>query len=492
MCGTNQRGFDPTGGNMRRHPTFSVAVAAITCLTMATVLGPGVASAVPGVRFVLGPASPTSLGPAGGTVTLSAIVSLTNGTTCTFSANRPVPGLPASVPCTNGTVVENVSVPANGGKRPVDYTFKMTITGSGTKKVGMTVVGSVKCSHLGKKADLAGCDLDGASAPNSKLENAYLADANLTDANLANANLAGANLAGANLTGANLSDAVLGYVTSGGISGVPEALPTGTSLVNGYLVGPGALLMGADLSGADLTGTDLTYSNLINADLSDVDLSGVDMQAADLGGANLTGANLNSASLIGTSLSTADFTDADFTDASLAGTDLRDAELSGATLTGVGSGLIEGSPSSLPANWSLTVGFLVGPGANLNDANLTDADLSGVDLTDADLSDVVSGGITGTPSALPTDWSLTDGYLIGPTADLYYANLSGAELANADLTGATMDNTNLSDADLTGADLSGAIVTSRTDLTGVTWSDTTCPDGTNSDNDGSTCVNNLG
>lgn len=37
-----------------------------------------------------------------------------------------------------------------------------------------------------------------------------------------------------------------------------------------------------------------------------------------------------------------------------------------------------------------------------------------------------------------------------------------------------------------GANLDGAT------LVGVTWNDTTCPDGTNSDNDGGTCVNNLG
>jgi hypothetical protein len=29
-------------------------------------------------------------------------------------------------------------------------------------------------------------------------------------------------------------------------------------------------------------------------------------------------------------------------------------------------------------------------------------------------------------------------------------------------------------------------------LFGVTWNNTTCPDGTNSNGDGGTCVNNLG
>jgi hypothetical protein len=30
------------------------------------------------------------------------------------------------------------------------------------------------------------------------------------------------------------------------------------------------------------------------------------------------------------------------------------------------------------------------------------------------------------------------------------------------------------------------------DLSDVSWSNTTCPDGTNSDDDGATCTNNLG
>ena len=81
-----------------------------------------------------------------------------------------------------------------------------------------------------------------------------------------------------------------------------------------------------------------------------------------------------------------------------------------------------------------------------------------------------SGGIIGTPSVLPSDWKLVGGYLIGPDADLLDADLTGA---------------NLTGADLSGADLNGAA------LTGVIWSNTICPDGTNSDNDGDTCVNDL-
>jgi uncharacterized protein YjbI with pentapeptide repeats len=67
-------------------------------------------------------------------------------------------------------------------------------------------------------------------------------------------------------------------------------------------------------------------------------------------------------------------------------------------------------------------------GARLNRAKLRDANLTGANLTDtkldhavlirADLSAVTSGGITGTPASLPTNWILVDGYLIGPGADL--------------------------------------------------------------------------
>ena len=89
---------------------------------------------------------------------------------------------------------------------------------------------------------------------------------------------------------------------------------------------------------------------------------------------------------------------------------------------------------------------------NLTDANLSYANLNGAILRFADLSN----------------------------ANLTYANLGGADLRFADLSDA-----DLSDAYLYGADLSNV------DLTGVYWYGTTCPDGTNSDDNGNTCVNNL-
>jgi hypothetical protein len=59
----------------------------------------------------------------------------------------------------------------------------------------------------------------------------------------------------------------------------------------------------------------------------------------------------------------------------------------------------------------------------------------------------------------------------------------GPWLTNADLSGANLTNASLEGADLEGADLTGADLTNAF-LGSVTWSNTTCPDGTNTDTNG--------
>ena len=172
-------------------------------------------------------------------------------------------------------------------------------------------------------------------------------------------------------------------------------------------------------------------------------------------------------------------------DANLAGDDLAGANFYGASLFG--------------ANLQ---------GADLADAVFTKADINYVDLTDTDLSGavfdsedpslsdyIISGGVTGTPSVFPVDFNLVDGYLVGPVANLTAADLSAADLAGQDLldtnlSDANLTNANLSSANFTGANLAGATATG-TNFTSAVWSNTTCPDGTNSNNDSGTCVNNL-
>lgn len=134
---------------------------------------------------------------------------------------------------------------------------------------------------------------------------------------------------------------------------------------------------------------------------------------------------------------------------------LSNANLSGAYLGGAnlaGASLVSGNFS----NANLT-------GANLSGANLTSARLSGATLTNANLSG----------------------------ANLASGNFSGANFSGANLTNATLTSSNLKNANFSGADLAGATGMSSAALSGAVWSNTTCPDNTNSGSDGGTCLNNL-
>ena len=187
----------------------------------------------------------------------------------------------------------------------------------------------------------------------------------------------------------------------------------------------------------------------IGADLRFADLSYANMSNLNLTGANLKAANLNYTMLQGTVLRYADLSHTWLSGADLTGADLRQsglyvAWLSGANLTG----------SKLNGSYL--------PGANLHDANLSDADMIHAHLHYAILND----------------------------ANLNSADLSGANLTYATLTGADLSDTILFSADLSGANLTYATLTGA-DLSGTIWYDTTCPDGTNSDNNGNTCENNF-
>jgi len=109
---------------------------------------------------------------------------------------------------------------------------------------------------------------------------------------------------------------------------------------------------------------------------------------------------------------------------------------------------------------------------NLNKADLSGANLSGCNLNGDNLN-----------KANLSDTNLSGANLSG--ANLNSANLSGANLAGANLNGA-----NLNGADLSGANLSGA-TTAGANLNKMTWSNTTCPDNTNSSSDGGTCLADL-
>lgn len=116
-------------------------------------------------------------------------------------------------------------------------------------------------------------------------------------------------------------------------------------------------------------------------------------------------------------------------------------------------------------------------GANLSDRNLQRANLSGALLTNANVS---SSNLFGA--------FLENAVLKG--ADLRNGNESNADFTNANLQGVNFFGSNLSQVGFRHADLTGAHLQAAS-LFGAVWSDTICPDGTNSDADGGSCVNHF-
>lgn len=328
-------------------------------------------------------------------------------------------------------------------------------------------------------------------------------------------------------------------VTAGAAGAAPAVVtcPTVDAVTGAVTPAPSA---GVDWAGCNLTNANLNQSNLSGANLAGANLTHATFNGANVAGITLTTANLTSAVLTNVDLSSVNMTGANLTQAVIKSASLNKTVMAGTTLTKVIGRQITGTPASLPANWAVISGSLVGPGAdlsndglagadlhgmnltgtifdhsNLSNANLananltgasfagaivTGANLDGANLAGANLNGIVSGDVTGTPAALPAGWSLRDGFLIGPGASLTGANLAGLNLAGAnlagiDLTNANLVSTNLSKANLSGADLSRANLTGadlfRANLTGVTWSATTCPNGKNSTGLSGGCARQL-
>lgn len=271
--------------------------------------------------------------------------------------------------------------------------------------------------------------------------------------------------------------------------------------------------IGADASGCNFEGRDLFNAVFTGSDFSNTNLVNVKSRYSYWSDVDFTNADMTSSVFYGANLENSDFDGAKLINANIASSNVQNANFASADLSGIISGGLDGTPL-LPDEWRLSGGYLIGPGANLQGANLSGVDLAGADLSGANLNGVRSGGIVGTPSALPSGWGLFGGYLIGPGADLsgakldglaiWGANLTGvnlagasinqtalnnttsfegvrsggllgtihningatlidgyivaakANLAGADLRGSNLSNLNLQDCDLTGADLTGA------------------------------------
>ena len=170
--------------------------------------------------------------------------------------------------------------------------------------------------------------------------------ADFTGANLTGANLTGARFNGATFTGATVERARLGFtspflfspgIRSGGLIGTPAALPSGTVLTKGYLVGSDANLVGADLSGATIIGANITLADFTGATLTGVTSSGITFGeeicerifCVSIRPTFSPGTAVHKGHLVGPGV---DLTGVDLTGTNLAGLDLSNVRIGGADL----------------------------------------------------------------------------------------------------------------------------------------------------------------
>ncbi len=133
-------------------------------------------------------------------------------------------------------------------------------------------------------------------------------------------------------------------------------------------------------------------------------------------------------------------------------------------------------------------------GANLTGKNYSGADLSGQNISGSNLSNGIFNNVNISNANLSgsngsqgsyTSSNFTSANLSG--GNFSRANFTGANFTNAILTGANVSNANFTNVNFTGANLKGSNFHGTT-MTGVTYSNTICPNNTNSNNDGGTCI----
>ena len=202
--------------------------------------------------------------------------------------------------------------------------------------------------------------------------------------------------------------------------------------------------------------------------------TGLDWRGCDVHGANLASQVLSGGRLNGTNLSFDNLTQAtlagtDFTGANLAGAQLSSADLSNAVLSGAN---LTGAKLSGPTRMTGVTG-VTAPQLRLVTRVAHNGGLCPANAVD--LSGVFFGALNATGFNL-LNFDFTGSILSG-------ANFTNANLTNTFLDSARLDGANFTNANLTCANFLFRAVTSN-----AVWNNTTCPDGTNSDNNGGTCV----
>ncbi|MEZ5164952.1 MAG: pentapeptide repeat-containing protein [Acidimicrobiales bacterium] len=308
--------------------------------------------------------------------------------------------------------------------------------------------------------------------------------------------------------------------------------------------GPGANLRYCDFSGADLSGIDLSgaafanatldHASFVGATLTGADFTEASVVETDFGGADLTdatltrarggffadNANLTRANLRNTgarSVDGANFTDADAVGfgtwvfiGSMVGAHIEGADFTSGSFIGVTSGGITGTATFSPQK-GVVNGYLIDQAVDISGL-----DFSGVDFGDIELTNVRAVGTDLSDSVIKWSWgAVYDDATLDRTSfvgayganssfqrvSLVSADMSAAELESTSWRGATIADSAFTASHVWGAEFIDATVVftdftdvdlSRADFTRAvlaanTWSNTTCPSGVNSDDNGGNC-----
>jgi uncharacterized protein YjbI with pentapeptide repeats len=222
-----------------------------------------------------------------------------------------------------------------------------------------------------------------------------------------------------------------------------------------YLLGPDVDMSNLKLSfGKEIIGKNLRFMNLSNCELTDTVLTNTDLRGANLSGLKSKnihckqpdllpyGYTIEEGVIIGTNVDLTEksfynlnvfagknLENANLSRMNLSGYDLTGTNLSNAVLFGIKSGNIKCSGScSLPPNYTLTNGYIVGPDVILENAIFNNV------VINHNVNGIYSKNVSGI-SFQNTDFKLVNGHIIGP-----YVNLFGYNLENADLTNCVLTN----------------------------------------------------
>lgn len=250
-----------------------------------------------------------------------------------------------------------------------------------------------------------------------------------------------------------------------------------------------------------------TYLMINGGSLAGADLRNIRSYSSYYTGVDMTGANLSNSSFSGTVFRGVNLSNATANTTSFLGTYWYDTNVNGTSFVNdtwkqASSATVTGTPARLPGR--IVAGHIICPqvymggvdftGQDLSNLNLTGIDFTWANLTNANVNNsttaafflhtnisgatftgatftdpstkagVSSAGLTGTPAALPTDWFVAGGFLIGPGAflsartgfdglDLSNRNLSGVQFA-----GDTLNNVNFSGSNLTSASFKNSVL----------------------------------